>query len=512
MSGEYSRSRKGQAAATVPSGVERDSRSESPAPGLGIVPPQRGLTDRGLPRARRRPCVVGPEGNAHHRQGDVAAVADEHNEACIRPRRGELVDVPDVGRGLVAPACRPFEVGIGDERRADGKAERVRAVHPLLQRGRLAGQAPKPHAWVVPGVAEHVLGRCLGSMSKWNMDSGGMATSPRSRISRSIVVPERSSPRRKKGNRSPSCSRLRGVRISLADPVSYTLPYDRSLAGALARRGHDVDLFAASFVFAELPPPGRLPPARRVLHAQRPSAARQPRSRLRFLSKGLEYVPSARRLRRRSRASTPTCCTSSGSGCRATTCAGWRRPAGAAGRLHRPRRLPRRTADKVDLWRRVFDTVDRVVVHGAGRSSSWPSRRRPRQDRAHSASGVRAGAGDRAAAGPDTRVLRAHPPVEGARLLVRGATGDRRGVPDVRLIVAGDPSSLRSRSRSSLASWVSPSGSSGACAFSAMTRSPTSWRRRPSSCSLPPHRVVGRAGDGAGLRAASGRHRRRLAR
>ena len=45
------------------------------------------------------------------------------------------------------------------------------------------------------------------------------------------------------------------MRISLADPVSYTIPYDRSLAEALARRGHEVDLFAASFPFAELPPP-----------------------------------------------------------------------------------------------------------------------------------------------------------------------------------------------------------------------------------------------------------------
>ena len=85
------------------------------------------------------------------------------------------------------------------------------------------------------------------------------------------------------------------MRISLADPVSYTMPYDRSLAGALARRGHEVDL-----VRGELPVRGaaaarRLPPARRVLHAAARRLLRgNPRSRLRFLSKGLEYVPSAR--------------------------------------------------------------------------------------------------------------------------------------------------------------------------------------------------------------------------
>ena len=45
------------------------------------------------------------------------------------------------------------------------------------------------------------------------------------------------------------------VRVSLADPVSYTIPYDRSLAEALARRGHEVDLLCASFMLADLPPP-----------------------------------------------------------------------------------------------------------------------------------------------------------------------------------------------------------------------------------------------------------------
>ena len=45
------------------------------------------------------------------------------------------------------------------------------------------------------------------------------------------------------------------MRISLADPVSYTIPYDQSLAEALARRGHDVDFLCATFMFAELEPP-----------------------------------------------------------------------------------------------------------------------------------------------------------------------------------------------------------------------------------------------------------------
>ena len=117
------------------------------------------LSDRGSPRASRRPGVVRPKGHAHDRQGDVTPVADEHDEARIRPCRRELVDVPDVGGCLVAPARRPLEVGVGDERRADGEAERVRAVHSGRQCGRLAREAPEPHARVIPRSAQNLLRR-----------------------------------------------------------------------------------------------------------------------------------------------------------------------------------------------------------------------------------------------------------------------------------------------------------------------------------------------------------------
>src|SRR4029453_13329860 len=60
---------------------------------------------------------------------------------------------------------------------------------------------------------------------------------------------------REVGNHHRRSSRLRAVRISLVDPVSYTIPYDSHLAGALAARGHEVDLYCARFAFADLPPP-----------------------------------------------------------------------------------------------------------------------------------------------------------------------------------------------------------------------------------------------------------------
>jgi hypothetical protein len=86
------------------------------------------------------------------------------------------------------------------------------------------------------------------------------------------------------------------MRIALVDPLSYTPPYDHGLASALARRGHDVTLLAGPFLHGSVPEPDGyereevfLPLSGRLF---RPA----PRSRLRLLLKGVEYLPSAGRL------------------------------------------------------------------------------------------------------------------------------------------------------------------------------------------------------------------------
>jgi glycosyltransferase involved in cell wall biosynthesis len=231
------------------------------------------------------------------------------------------------------------------------------------------------------------------------------------------------------------------VRISLADPVSYTIPYDRSLAEALAKRGHEVDLFCASFPFAELPPPNGY--RRHEIFFTRSARVlrRNPRSRLRFLAKGLEYVPNARRLRKEIARRDPDVFHAQWLGLprydvRWLEAVARERP--VVFTAHDV--LPQRTEGKVDLWRRVFSTVDRVVVHGAG-------------------------AVDRLAAlGVDrARIVRIpHPvftpqreiqPPQGSTLLFFGLLRASKGldlliralplvadqVPDVRLVVAGDP-------------------------------------------------------------------------
>jgi glycosyltransferase involved in cell wall biosynthesis len=86
------------------------------------------------------------------------------------------------------------------------------------------------------------------------------------------------------------------MRIALVDPLSYTPPYDHALAAALARRGHEVTLLAGPFLHGTVPDPVGysreevfLPVSGRLF---RPA----PRSRLRLLLKGVEYLPSAGRL------------------------------------------------------------------------------------------------------------------------------------------------------------------------------------------------------------------------
>jgi glycosyltransferase involved in cell wall biosynthesis len=231
------------------------------------------------------------------------------------------------------------------------------------------------------------------------------------------------------------------VRISLADPVSYTIPYDRSLAGALARRGHEVDLFTASFLFAELSPPDGyrqhdvfFTRSARVLRGS-------PRSRLRFLVKGLEYAPSARRLQKEISRLDPDVLHVQWLGLPRYDLR-WleavRRERPVVFTAHDV--LPRRTADKLDLWRRVFAAVDRVVVHGAGAVEQLVTLG---VDRAKI---VRIPhplfAPSREIAPPEGSTLLFFGLIrrsKGLDLLIRALPAIAEQVPDVRLVVAGDP-------------------------------------------------------------------------
>jgi glycosyltransferase involved in cell wall biosynthesis len=150
------------------------------------------------------------------------------------------------------------------------------------------------------------------------------------------------------------------VRVVLADPPAFTPPYDHELAAALARSGVDVELVTSRFRFGDAPAPDGYTRT----EAFYPLSSRLfRRSRLRLPLKLLEHPFGLARLRRMSAdvvhvqwlAAPPV-------DARLLRLSG-----PAAFTAHDL--LPRRTARRRDLWRRILGRFDAVVVHsehGAG--------------------------------------------------------------------------------------------------------------------------------------------------
>jgi glycosyltransferase involved in cell wall biosynthesis len=144
------------------------------------------------------------------------------------------------------------------------------------------------------------------------------------------------------------------VRVLLVDPSAYTPYYDHELASALAGAGADVELVTSRFRFGRAPAPDGY--RRRELFY--PLSSRLfIRSRLRIPVKALEHPLGMLRLAR-----LPA----------DVVHVQWLAAPQLDERLLRLRAasvftahdlLPRRTASKVDLWRRLLRRFDRVVVH-----------------------------------------------------------------------------------------------------------------------------------------------------
>ena len=144
------------------------------------------------------------------------------------------------------------------------------------------------------------------------------------------------------------------MRVLLADPPAFTPPYDHALASALARAGAEVELVTSPFRFGEAPAPDGY---RRSELFYPVSSKVFRRSRLRIPVKLLEHPVGLTRLRRRKADIVHL---------------QWLAAPELDDRLLRVDAplvftahdiLPRRTADKRDLWRRLFGRFARVVVH-----------------------------------------------------------------------------------------------------------------------------------------------------
>jgi len=144
------------------------------------------------------------------------------------------------------------------------------------------------------------------------------------------------------------------MRVVVADPPAFTPPYDHALAAALARAGADVELVTSRFRFGEVPRPDGY--SRRELFYPLSSRLFR-RSRLRLPLKLLEHPLGLARLGR-----VPA----------DVVHLQWVAAPELDARLLRHAAplvftahdlLPRRTASRSTLWRRLFDRFERVVVH-----------------------------------------------------------------------------------------------------------------------------------------------------
>ena len=144
------------------------------------------------------------------------------------------------------------------------------------------------------------------------------------------------------------------MRVVLGDPSAFTPAYDHELASALSRAGVDVELVTSRFRFGDAPAPNGY--ERTELFYPLSSRLFR-RSPLRLPLKTIEHIPaSASLLRRRADVLHMQ----------------WLTAPELDSVLFRPKRpavftahdlLPRRTAQKRELWQRLFSRFDRVIVH-----------------------------------------------------------------------------------------------------------------------------------------------------
>ena len=163
------------------------------------------------------------------------------------------------------------------------------------------------------------------------------------------------------------------MRVVVADPPAFTPPYDHALAAALVRAGADVELVTSRFRFGEVPRPDGY--SRRELFYPLSSRLFR-RSRLRLPLKLLEHPLGLARLGR-----VPA----------DVVHLQWVAAPELDARLLRHAAplvftahdlLPRRTASRSTLWRRLFDRFERETVRRGSRScavktsgAAWRSNR-----------------------------------------------------------------------------------------------------------------------------------------
>jgi glycosyltransferase involved in cell wall biosynthesis len=232
------------------------------------------------------------------------------------------------------------------------------------------------------------------------------------------------------------------VRVALIDAGAYTPPYDDRLAAALSARGHEVTLLTAPFRFGEVPEPVGYCREELFFPLSSGLFRRNPRSRARVPLKGLEYLPSFWRARRRLDQLAADVAHVQWL-VRPDRDLRWLRAVAA----ERPvvftaHNLAVMLGPRREAWLRVFEAVDRLVVFSRRGADQLVELGLPRERIARIPHPVFEGAG---AAGDGVRpgqtllffgLIRTY---KGLDLLLRALPAVARDRPDVRLVVAGDP-------------------------------------------------------------------------
>ena len=232
------------------------------------------------------------------------------------------------------------------------------------------------------------------------------------------------------------------MKIALVDPLGYTTPYDHRLASALAERGHEVHLLTAPFLLDEPPEPDGyereelfVPVASRLLR-------RAPRARARRLVKGIEYLPSIRRLLRRVDSLDPDVVHVQWL-VRPELDLRWLRKIarGHATVLTAHNASPRRER-ALDAWRGSLETVSRVVVHSRQAADRIAGLGVDRGKTALIPHPVFDSPVEQAVAAPSGLTMLFFGLIrryKGLDVLVSALPRILEAVPDARLVVAGDP-------------------------------------------------------------------------
>ena len=231
--------------------------------------------------------------------------------------------------------------------------------------------------------------------------------------------------------------------IALIDPGAYTPPYDDRLASSLAERGHDVHLLTAPFRFGETPRAEGYHREELFFRLSSSLFRSAPRSPWRLPLKAIEYIPGTKRLRRRIEELDPDVVHFQWLVRRPDIDLRWLRTIAARRRTaFTAHDLWAMLESRPGEWQRVFEAVDRVIVHSR-RGVDELTHLGLAKDRIvripHPAFDSEQTPDPAPPTGSTLLVFGVIRTYKGIDLLLRALPEIARTVPEARLIVAGDP-------------------------------------------------------------------------